>query len=290
MRPSISRFVLSVSACLLVTTGCAGPTYQYGLKRRADNRPSLDVVNSLTFGGEHPTLDRYERIVQYPVAKIQQWFPKRNQQPLDPVEERRKAIYTAQEFLMLNELVDVRIDVREYDPNEQWRRLKANDRIHPFWKYTLGSVEHLKYAWLPGRVFHLDSYNPYTNTISINSTSPSMALYESAEAKVVRDRRFPGTYLAACNLPIVPLLKDLRVANDVLSYARIRQLWEVEKELYPQIYSAYGGDLVSQAAWFFPSTGFLPSYYKPILSLGGRVVGKAGGHIIIRERELERKL
>ena len=280
------------TAAILSTAilGCASPTYHYGLKNRVDPKPEIDVVNSLTFGGEHPKLDQCERIVQYPIEKMKQWFVRKPADAPSADELRRQAIYKAQEYLVLNELCDVRIDVREYDPGEQWQRLRENDRIHPFWKYTAGSLTHLQYAWLPGRVFRYDKYNPYTNTLSINSATPSMAVYEAAEAKIIRDRRYPGTYLAACYLPVVPLVKDVRVANDVLSYARLRQEWELEKALTPQIYSAFGSDLVSQATSPLPGISYMPFYYKPFLAIAGGIAGNASGRAVLKEREMERML
>lgn len=274
----------------MVLAGCASPTYRYGPKISSGSPPGLDAVNPLTFGGDHPKLDRCERVVQYPIDKLRQWFTRRPACALSPEDLRRETLYKAQEFLVLNQLSDVCIDVREYDPAEQWRRLRQNDRIHPFWKYTAGSITHLQYAWLPGRVFHYDKYNPYTNTLSINSSMPSMAVYEAAEAKIIRDRRYQGAYLATCYLPVVPLLHDVRVANDVLSYARLRQEWELEKQLTPQIYAAIGSDLVSQATSLVPTASYFPFYYKPLLALGGRVAGKASGQAVLKEREMERKL
>ncbi|MGN6134418.1 MAG: hypothetical protein ACTHOU_07940, partial [Aureliella sp.] len=279
-----------MAACALAAVGCARPTYHYGLTHRREPKPASDAVNPISFGGEHPKLDRCERIVQFPIEQLRQWFVRRDSPPPDPAELRRDAVYKAQEFLVLNELCDVNIDVRQYDPAEQWRRLRENERIHPFWKYTAGSITHLQYAWLPGRVFRYDKYNPYTNTLSINSTSPSMAVYEAAEAKIVRDRRYPGTYLAGCYLPVFPLVHDVRVANDVLSYARLRQEWELEKQLTPQIYAAFGSDLVSQATSLVPTASYLPFYYKPLLALGGRAAGSASGRAVLKERELERRL
>jgi hypothetical protein len=279
-----------MSLVLALSAGCASATYHYGPKQAVDPRPGLTEVNPITFGGEHPRLDRCERVVQYPIETVKSWFRRRDEAPPNPVELRREALYKAQEYLVLNELPDVQIDVREYDPAEQWRRLRANQRIHPAWKYSFGSISHLTYTWLPGRVFHYDSYNPYTNTLTINSATPSMALYEAAEAKIIRDRRRPGAYLAACYLPVFPLVNDVRVANDVLSYSRVQQEWELEKELYPQIYSAFGRDLVSQATSLVPGTAYMPFYYKPILLVAGRVAGNASGHAVLKERELERKL
>ncbi len=208
----------------------------------------------------------------------------------DPQELRRLATFKAQEFLVLNELPDVHIDVREYDPATQWQRLKENDRIHPFWKYTTGTLAHLKYAWLPGRVFHYDSYNPYTNTLSINSTSPAMAVYEAAGAKINRSQQLPGAYAAAQYLPIVPLVHDVRVGTDVLSYARVRQEWEFEKQLTPNIYAAIGADAVSQATSLIPGAAYMPFYYKPLLSLAGRAAGGVTGKAVVKEREMQQQL
>ena len=269
--------------------GCARTNYQYGLSNRAGPRPALDAVNPLVFGGEHPKLDKLESTVHYPIKKIQQWLPRRKP-AADPQELRREATFKAQEFLVLNELPDVNIDVREYDPATQWQRLRENDRIHPFWKYTTGTVAHLKYAWLPGRVFHYDSYNPYTNTLSINSTSPAMAVYEAAEAKVIRNHKLPGTYAASQYLPIVPLVHDVRVANDVLSYARVRQEWEFEEQLTPRIYAAFGADAVSQATSLVPGAAYMPFYYKPLLSLAGRTAGGVTGKAVIKERAVQRDI
>ncbi len=288
VRTRALSYVLGCACGLL--TGCASTTYQYGVKYPRPVTASDKELNSLTFGGEHPKLDKCERVVQYPVRKIRQWFRSKKGENLSEEEARRQAIYVAQEYLVLNELNDIKIDVREYDPAEQWRRLRENDRIHPFWKYTFGSLNHLQYAWIPGRVFHYDKYNPYTNTLSLNSSMPSMAVYEAAEAKVLSDRRYPGFYAASCHLPVVPLIKDVRVANDVLSYSRVREQWELEKQLYPQIYTAFGSDLVSQATSFIPSAAYLPFYYKPLLSAAGGVAGNLTGRAVLKEREMEQQL
>lgn len=269
--------------------GCARTTYRYGLTHRREARPGLDEVNPLVFGGEHPKLDKLEKTIHYPIEKVKQWFPRR-QPEQDPAELRRLATFKTQEFLVLNELPDVNIDVREYDPSEQWQRLKNNDRIHPFWKYTAGTIEHLKYAWLPGRVFHYDDYNPYTNTLTINSTSPARAVYQAADAKILRDQDLPGTYAAAQYLPVVPLVHDVRVANDVLSYARVRGEWEFEKQLTPNIYARFGADAVSQATSLVPGAAYMPFYYKPLLSLAGRTAGNVTGKAVVKEREVQQKV
>jgi hypothetical protein len=182
------------------------------------------------------------------------------------------------------------IDVHEYNPSQQWERLLNNDRISPGWKYTFGSAYHLGYTLLPGRAFGYDQYNPFTNTLSINSTNPGRALFNAGYVKKIYDQRYPGTYVAANWLPILPLVRDVAVSNDVLTYSHFKQDWRLKSELYPQVYSRLGGDVVSQATSLIPSMAYMPFYMSPILTGSGRVVGRTTGKWIANQSDEERRL
>ncbi len=290
-RPYIAQLVC-LSAMWLLFSGCASRTYRFGDPRKPFSASSSSVDPAafhVTVGGEHPKLDRMERIVQYPAKKLKQWFKKSDE--AEPSEEqlRDEALQQTVHYLALNGLSDVHIDVREYNPREQWQRLRANDDIAPFWKYTAGSLRHVEYCLMPGRVFGQDSYNVFTNTLHINSTHPEQSLYTAATAKYMRSKTYPGAFATACYLPIVPLYRDVHVANDVLSYARFREDWETEQELYPQIYSSFGGDLVSQATSLVPAFAYLPFYVKPALQVVGSVSGNVTGKAVLKMREDEIK-
>ncbi len=246
------------------------------------------ATNNLTFGGEHPKLDQVERWIHYPSDKLTHWFVE-DEAAVDPKEMRRLAINKAQEYLVLNGMTDINIDIRQYDPATQWRRLRANDSIHPFWKYTGGSMSHLTYILLPGRVFRSNSFNPYTKTLSLNSSEPSMALYSAAEAKIIFNRRYPGVYLATCRLPFAGISKNIRVANDVLSYARNRQDWTTEKELTSEIYSNFGADFVLEALPLVPGADEFPFYFAPLISVAGSTAGEATGHFVLNQGDQDRK-
>jgi len=276
----------AIAIALLLTNGCASRTYRFGNPDR-----SFAIRQSqgfkVTIGGEHPKLDRIERTVHYPVKKLKQWFGKdKSPKPSDDF-QRALALRQSQEYLALNQLHDVLIDVREYSPAAQWRRLKENDSISPFWKYTTGTLQHVEYCLMPGRVFHRDHYNVFTNTLSLSSTQPEQSLYTAATAKYLRSKNHPGAFSSACYMPIVPLYRDYYVANDVLSYARFREDWQTEKLLYPQIYGSFGGDLVSQATSLVPGLAYLPFYVKPVLTAGGRIGGSATGNLVLKQREKE---
>ncbi len=234
-------------------------------------------------------------MVHYPPEKFREWFrrwfnPNNDNCDMRSVDEKRsEAVLAAQEYLILNDLSDVRIEVREYNPTRRWQAMKDNHRINGFWKYTTGTLDHIRYSLLPGRVFRDDAYSVYTHTLSINSTENEEALYAASKAKYMQSRRFPGAFDAACYLPVVPLYRDSKVANDALSYARARSNWELEKELYPEIYRQLGSDTVSQATSLIPAAAYLPFYARPILSrVGGAVGGLAGQAALkVRENEIE---
>ncbi len=275
---------------MLFANGCASSTYRFG----SVAQPFVAAQPSgfeVTVGGEHPQLDKLEQVVHYPSKKFRQWFGRQRDgetsEELTDEELRELALMKSEEFLSLNQMHDVKIDLREYSPREQWQRLCANDSIAPFWKYTTGTLQHVEYCLLPGRVFRRDRYNIFTNTLSLNSAEPEQSLYTAATAKYLRSRRYPGAFSTACYMPLVPLYRDCYVANDVLSYARFREDWEMERKLYPQIYGSFGGDLVSQATSLIPAFAYVPFYVKPALKIGGRFGGNATGNWVLKQREKE---
>lgn len=286
---------MALLTLLVFIPACASNTYRFGNPNHPfrTNETAFSSIDpsptpvEVTFGGEHPKLDKLERVVHYPAKKFKQWFGKPKEPQLSDDLLRDEALLQSQEYLVLNQLADVKIDVREYNPTQQWRRMVQNKSIHPLWKYTTGTLQHVEYCLVPGRVLHRDSYNVFTNTLSINSTQPEQSLYASATAKYLRSKSHPGLFSTACYLPVIPLYRDYHVANDVLSYARFREDWKTEKLLYPQIYGSFGGDLVSQATSLVPGFAYLPFYVKPVLTMGGRMSGNTAGKMVQKQREKE---
>lgn len=289
-RPTAAfRWILALALTACCTLGgCATTTYRYGIPNRQQPAGSSEQPISITYGAEHPTLDRLEKLVQYPVKKAKEWSAEPDDKAVIPDEQQRQeAVDMAQEYLTLNQLTDVKVDVREYNPAEQWHRLRANQSIKPFWKYTVGTLNHLQYRFLPGRVIHRDSFNIFTNTLSINSTHPTNALYASAMGKYMHSKRFPGAFEAACYLPVVPLYRDYHVGSEVLTYVRVHEQWDLEKKMIPEIYGNFGGDAVSQATSIIPGFALMPFYVRPVLTISGKAVGDLTGRLATRAREAE---
>jgi hypothetical protein len=268
-------------------SGCASDKYQYGISRKDSLTRLPSTPNVIVVGGDHPNIDAMERTVQYPRKVFKKWFPSKDADEQLAREERQmKVVQSASDYLDDNGLMGVNIDVREYNPKVQWSRLKSNTRIAPLWKYTGGTLAYVGYCILPGRAFGFDHYNSFTNTLSINSLSPPSAVFQAGYVKKIYDQRYPGTYIAMNWLPIAPLIRDASVSSDVLSYARARQDWKLEKDLYPQLYGRLGGGFVSSVASVIPGGSvILPYYTKPLLTGAGSVAGAATGKAIADNRE-----
>ncbi len=279
------RLSLSISiAFFLLLSGCIQKNYRYGIANQALTSKLPQTPNLITLGGRHPRIDSIERAVHYPSQVFRQWFPPKLPEA-DPELQRLRAIQTATDYLDDNGLRGVYVDVREYNPREQWSRLRSNTRIAPFWKYTGGTLYHIGYCVVPGRAFGLDSYNGFTNTLSVNSTSPANAILHAGYVKKLYDQKYPGTYIAGNWLPIMPLLRDTSVSSDVLTYARLKGDWPLEKDLLPTAYAKIGGDTVAQATSLIPGVAYLPFYFTPILKVAGNAAGGATGTLVATQRE-----
>ena len=145
----------------------------------------------------------------------------------------------------------------------------------------MGSLTIVGYSLLPGRVFGTDTYNPFTDTLSINSRNPPRALFEAARAKALRGEQFVGSSVVLSSLPVIRSVADVRQASDVLSYLRAEEQWQLETAAYPQLYAEVGKEAIGLAGWFIPvSVG-------PGLGIGGRLLGSATGQVVANQRSQE---
>ncbi len=166
-------------------------------------------------------------------------------------------------------LHDVKVRVNQYDPGGEWKRLVANKRVGAGWRYTVGAFSTLGYTLLPGRLFGQDRYNPYTNTLSVYSDAPALALAEAAYAKDVHTRSLPGTYATAQGLPLVAMWHETLATGEVLDYVAIHGSSDEQAQVKRQLYARYGMELGGVISGVVPDGGGLFP-----------VVGAAGGHAV----------
>lgn len=288
MEPIISNriqlkrasWVMVLIATICTCAGCVSDSYQYGLDSGLGHSPSPIIESSIPvrYGGEHPNVDRIEKIVQSPRRLIHKITGQPDPNPAELERQRTESVEMAREFLAANGIDDVAIEVRAYDPASQWRRLQANEDVRPIWKYTGGTLNWLRYTLLPLRAFRSDQYDPYTNTLNLNSTRQPSALFESAMAKEYRNHQGLGigTYAILQYAPLVPLIHKSKAASDLLTYGKHHLDGELDDQLYPATYSRIGSAAASEA---FSAISLVPDINPPLFSgpLAG-ILGSSAGH------------
>ena len=185
-------------------------------------------------------------------------------------------------YLENNDLCDVYVFVNHYDPRGQWQRLRENRRISAGWRYSLGTLSMVGYTLLPGRYFGGDKYNPYTNSLLLNSDVPAMVLYEAAFAKDVHSRSLPGSYAAVKRLPGLSLWRRSRAAADVLGYVRWQNDWPTEQQTYHVLYPHIGAQTFS-----FMGPLMTLWWEGPAVMLGGATLGHITGRTLAAQRAKE---
>jgi hypothetical protein len=271
------NFPVLLVICCLGIAGCATTPYRFGHARAAKPVESSPEDVAFEFGTPRPTMDRMRSVVD---------FPKRIFHPKAGPPARELSLEHQQQlaqYLSQNDLTDVRVLVNQYDPQGEWRRLKANHRVSPGWRYTAGLFSLAGYTVLPGRVFGHNSYNPYTNSLSVNSDRVASAVYEAAWAKDIHGCPLPGTYATAAQLPGFSVVKSTRAVNDVLGYCRIEDNWELEHQTYHECYPLVASGVIAPAQFFVnPVIGM-------VMRAGCSVVGHAAGYMAEARRLAERK-
>jgi hypothetical protein len=260
--------------CLLAGWGCATTPYHYGHRPQPHAPAAKDVV--IEDGKPNKTLDRIAWFVGIP-ARILPLSAKVNRHELSPETTAKLT-----EYLERNDLADVHVYVNHYDPGGQWRRLRENTMVSPAWRYSVGVFSWLGYTILPNRVFGGDQYNPYTNSLYLNSDVPAVVLHEAAMAKNVHSRRFSGTYAAIHELPVISLFNHGRAVGDVLGYARAENDWQTEHDTYYVVYPRMGMECTA------PAASFIAGWWSaPVLALGGAAAGHVAGRTLAARRDAE---
>ena len=134
---------------VLALAGCVPKNYQYGREHAASATPAELVVER---GEDEPA---------------KSCLPPKFTKP-----EFELSLATAErveDYILKNDLNDLRIEIRYHDTSGQWRRLRENTRISPLWRYTAGSLSVIGDSIFPAKFWRVNRYNPYTNTLSINA-------------------------------------------------------------------------------------------------------------------------
>ena len=164
-------------------------------------------------------------------------------------EETQTAI---QNYLLENDLQNVKVRINQYAPGGEWRRLFKNHTVGWFWKIIFGVPTVFFYMILPERVFGGDNYNPYTNTINLYSDHPAIALHEGGHSKDFGKRKYKGCYSVLYMLPLFPLYTEAIATRDAVGYLKDKKDIPGEKNAYKILYPAYTTYITGEFAGLFP--------------------------------------
>ena len=222
--------------------GCDGCTSD------AENRRASGLNGGFERGCPNVILDGAGWLVGIP-SKLILWNTKIDSHSVSRETERHLRLY-----LTTNGIADVKVRVNQYDPIGEWKRLAQNKAIHPGWRFTVGALAVTKYTLLPGRLFGSDEFNPFTNSISLFSDRPAIALREGAHAKLAIDSTHRSLYSASMYMPASPLWIDTAATREVLAYARRTGQPQLEREAYLVLFPSYGAR-IGQSLVFFADAG-----------------------------------
>ena len=228
---------LLVLGLVLFCSACATNNYEYGTGGIDEyDGDSRQVSQQILVGKPNRFLDAADWI--WPgslLSKLILW-----NKNMDSHEVSEETIESIRLYMEENDLDDVQVIVNGYRPGVQWSRLFQNREMGAFWRYTLGIISVTSYTIMPGRFFGGDHYNPYTNTVSIYSDIPAVALHEGAHAKDFNRRKYKGAYSAIYVIPGVALYHEAVASKDAVSYLRDRCELQDEKSAYKILHPAYG--------------------------------------------------
>lgn len=163
--------------------------------------------------------------------------------------------------------------LNEYAPGRALKRLVTNHKVAWPYRLLLGlPVTLISDVLIPGRLFAGllggDSYNPYTDTVSIYSDLPSIALHEAGHAHDFNKRRYKGTYATVRLLPFVDLYQEFQATDVAIDHLIEAQDRKEEIAAYKILYPAYGT--------------YVGNYF--LIIPGGSLIGAVLGHVAGRAK------
>jgi hypothetical protein len=255
---SLVRILFLTLLAGILSTSCVSAPYSRGANLYRDaSRPAPVADPQIERGRPNVVIDSVGWVLGIP-GKILLWDRRLDNHSIGPETEQ-----ATREYLAENGLDKVKVRLNQYAPVDEFRRLVGNSEVGAGWRCTVGAVQTI----LPGRLFGGDNYNPWTNTISLYSDIPAVALHEGGHAKDLAEVEWKGSYSILYVIPFVPLWHEKEATDDALSYLRARGDTDGEKEAYRILYPAYatyiGGtftDLVPQGDLAITAITVIPGH------------------------------
>jgi hypothetical protein len=184
------------------------------------------------------------------------------------------------EYMATNGLGSTKVRINQYAPGDEWRRLVANKNVGAGWRYTFGAMRTAAYTVFPGRLFGNDEYNPYTDTVSVYSDIPALAMEQAAHAKIVKGRPHPGTYATVHSLPFLTLNPEGKAKRMVVAHVGRQGSTDEQVAAIKTLSPQYGIETGTSIGVLFPGSQFV----WPALGAG---IGHGAGWFEARDLRIE---
>ncbi|MEI7854104.1 MAG: hypothetical protein WCJ06_10375 [Planctomycetota bacterium] len=255
---------------MMALAGCSSMRTRE-ITRNEVNSPTPKLLSAELLNGEEIPVKKTM------VQRVRDSFPwNKAIEPLSP-----STLKIMNDYFEDNHLASLDIEFQTETPKEDWNRLQANAAINPLLKYSLGSANWLSYLIIKPSVWGKSYFDPYTNTLHINSNNPIEILAELSHAKIIQKQNYPGLYALGSKLPFIAIWAQKQKTNEMLAYAKSKQDWELEKATYRKMYPSMlnGSSIVGMF--------FGPFYLRPAISVGGVLAGHTVAEWEIAQRESE---
>ncbi len=264
MRTAAGNAVmLTLSAVLVTLNGCA---HDQATTSRCvfSGQPQSSPENSTSaldvrYGRPNQVLDSAGWLFGVP-RKLLLWD--RRVDNHDVSDQTTESVAT---FAEMHQLDGLCARINEYDPIDEFSRLRTNTTVAPGWRYPMGTMSVIGYTLIPGRIIGRDQYNPYTNSVYVYSDVPALAVEATAYAKDVRSRTLPGTYAAVNHLPFVSIWHESVNVRDAVAFVEQHGKAEERVDGLRVLHANYG------------STIAVATGAGPIAQIGGAVAGQMTG-------------
>lgn len=295
MRLSNELKLLRAIAAVILVSGCASPALMtqttphgpwllsttYSGHQRNDTTSAFRAQDcgdfgssgstQVEYGKRRPIIDSIGWITGIP-EKLLLWDRRATNHNVSP-----RTVRSVERYLTENQVSGVMVRVNQYAPLDEWRRLRQNNAVNPFIRYTFGAFRTLGDTILPGRLFGTDNYNPFTNTVSLYSDIPAVGLHEAAYAQDNRQQTYPGLYGIGQHISVVNLIHETAANRQAYTWIQQSSDPELQAEGNKRLLPLHGMRIGSSIA------GVVPTLDAPLT-----IAGAITGHVVGAYRENKR--
>lgn len=270
-----------LACCILALAGCKTAFESNSAAGRIDNPglPETERNQQSMSHDTHPMLDGLERAIEKTIRPFS-----RSKSHRDPTDDQISAETRdiLNEYLARHHVENINIVFNEYNTSASFRRLRNNPHVSSAVRYTAGMATVVGGGIVSNRVIDRNVYNPFTNTLELNSDRPAQILGLVAVARRKQDLNHSDGYAMLSAMPVASSIIHSLGANDAAEFAKEADLWEVEQQAHRDAYK-HGSRAITMGVM-----PVAPFYAMPLIAVGGDLTARRLAQRRITRRDQER--